>query len=60
MRFSQPPYSGHGGGYGPFPSHTEDSEATTALSNAARGNTQDMEATSVNLFRKECQGCIEA
>ncbi len=28
-------------------------------SNAAKGNTQDMEATSENLFRKECQGCSE-
>jgi hypothetical protein len=28
-------------------------------SNAAQGNTQDMEATSVNLSRKECQGCSE-
>jgi hypothetical protein len=29
-------------------------------SNAAQGNTQDMEATSANQFRKECQGCSEA
>ncbi len=28
--------------------------------NAAQGNTQDMEATSANLLRKECQGCSEA
>ncbi len=28
--------------------------------NAARGNTQDMEAKSANLFWKECQGCNEA
>jgi hypothetical protein len=29
-------------------------------SNAAQGNTQDMEATLANLLRKECQGCSEA
>ncbi len=29
-------------------------------SNAAQGNTQDVEATSANLLRKECQGCSEA
>ncbi len=31
-----------------------------ARTNAAQGNTQDMEATSANLLRKECQGCSEA
>ncbi len=29
-------------------------------SNAAKGNTQDMDATLANLLRKECQGCKEA
>jgi hypothetical protein len=29
-------------------------------SNAAQGNTQDMEATSANLLRKDCQGCSKA
>ncbi len=29
-------------------------------SNAAQSNTQDIEATSANLFRKECQGCTKA
>ncbi len=28
-------------------------------SNAAQGNTQDIEATSANLLRNECQGCNE-
>ncbi len=39
-------------------SATQD-HAQARASNAAQGNTQEMEATSANLFRKECQHCGE-
>ncbi len=49
------------------PSHTSRAPAFATQdharardSNAAQGNTQDTEATSANLFRKECQGCSQA
>jgi hypothetical protein len=34
--------------------------ARARVSNAAQGNSQDMEATLANLLGKECQGCSEA
>ncbi len=49
-----PPYPSRAPGFA-----TQD-HARARDSNAARGNTLDMDATLANLLRKECQGCSEA
>ena len=41
------------------PGFASQDHAQARDSNAAQGNTQDMEATLANLLRKECQGCSE-
>ncbi len=42
------------------PGFTTPDHAYVRDSNAAQGNTQDMEAISANQSRKECHDCIEA
>ncbi len=48
-----PPHTSRAPGFA-----TQD-HAQARVSNAAQGNTQDMEATSANLLGKECQGCCQ-
>ncbi len=48
-----PPHTARAPGFA-----TQD-HARARVSNAAQGDTQDMEATLANLLRKECLGCSE-
>ena len=42
------------------PEFATQDHARARVSNAAQGDTQDMEATLANLLRRECEGCSEA